>query len=293
MENDIVTFKLHLQGAALEDHSIDAKELGEALVGLEETLGLIAYRLTGTKQKFLLRVQGDLRPGSLTTLLKFAVDAVGCSPALFADAVSATKSAIECLTLLIQLCKEFQSQPVTRDDVDRVSSGVVFNNCIINNFSDQSKNVAQQIHNTGTAAKPLKAMFSPLAPNHQVEKMEFLDSQGAPFVQSDRKEYDKMFSLRPVESIERQSMLRMPAELLGIRFDDNSLTISADGNVYKAKIADQDFLGQIESGEISFSAGMTAVVDVQQTTTLKNGRTTASYEITKICDIRRKDEDLF
>ena len=56
IENDIVSFKLHLQGRALEDHSIDAKELGKALIGLEETLGLITNRLAGTKQKFQPRV---------------------------------------------------------------------------------------------------------------------------------------------------------------------------------------------------------------------------------------------
>lgn len=290
MENDIVTFKLHLQGPTLGDHSIDAKEFGTALIGLEEILDIITSRLVGARQKSQLRVQADLQQGSLLATLKFIVEAVGCSPTLFSDTFSVAKNGLECLTLLAQLRKEFQDQPVGDNDVARVASGMTFNNCVINNFSDQSKSIAQQIHNTGTAARPLKTMFSPLAPNHQVNKMELLDTDGNPFIQSDKKGYDAMFTQPAIETPAFPIMSRLSAELLGIRFDDKTWVISDNGNRYTAKVTDADFLQRVENAEISFSVGMTAVVDLQPKPITKNGKTVSTcYEITKVYDVLPKE----
>lgn len=42
MDQDYFEFKLHLQGKALEGHTIDAKELGVALIGINDSLDIIA-----------------------------------------------------------------------------------------------------------------------------------------------------------------------------------------------------------------------------------------------------------
>lgn len=51
MDQDYFEFKLHLQGKALEGHTIDAKELGVALIGINDSLDIIAKQMPGARQK--------------------------------------------------------------------------------------------------------------------------------------------------------------------------------------------------------------------------------------------------
>ena len=53
MDQDYFEFKLHLQGKALEGHTIDAKELGVALIGINDSLDIIAKQMPGGVSGFL------------------------------------------------------------------------------------------------------------------------------------------------------------------------------------------------------------------------------------------------
>jgi type II secretory pathway component PulF len=66
MDQDYFEFKLHLQGKALEGHTIDAKELGVALIGINDSLDIIAKQMPGARQKQTsLQIQASLEKGKL------------------------------------------------------------------------------------------------------------------------------------------------------------------------------------------------------------------------------------
>ena len=50
MDPDTFNFKLHLQGRALSNHSVNAREFGVSLIGLNDTLSVIAKQMAGTQQ---------------------------------------------------------------------------------------------------------------------------------------------------------------------------------------------------------------------------------------------------
>ena len=178
MDPDIFNFKLHLQGQALSNHSVNARELGLSLIGLNDTLSVIAKQMAGTQQRSSLRVNSQIKPGSVVALLNFIIASFGGAPSLFSDSFSAAKTALECLVLLMQLRKKHQDATVTRKEVDEIAHQTVYNNCVFNNFSDNACNLAMNIHNSGAATKPLKDMFSPLADGNQTEQYELQDIRG-------------------------------------------------------------------------------------------------------------------
>ena len=89
MDQDYFEFKLHLQGKALEGHTIDAKELGVALIGINDSLDIIAKQMPGARQKQTsLQIQARealqkpsliLRPENFCLLHKLNFCANDCS----------------------------------------------------------------------------------------------------------------------------------------------------------------------------------------------------------------------
>lgn len=291
MDPDIFNFKLHLQGQALSNHSVNARELGLSLIGLNDTLSVIAKQMAGTQQRSSLRVNSQIKPGSVVALLNFIIASFGGAPSLFSDSFSAAKTALECLVLLMQLRKKHQDATVTRKEVDEIAHQTVYNNCIFNNFSDNACNLAMNIHNSGAATKPLKDMFSPLADGNQTEQYELQDIRGNTILKTDRKGYAKMFKEQPTETKEYPIMEHITAELVGIRFDDKNWTINADGNIYNAKMKDPKFLSRVKNTEIAFTDGTTVEINLQPIATIKGNKTTFSYEITKVHSINLKASD--
>ena len=201
MDPDTFNFKLHLQGRALSNHSVNAREFGVSLIGLNDTLSVIAKQMGGTQQTSALRVHSQIRPGSVSAVLDYIIAAVGGVPSLFTDSFSAAKTALECLVLLMQLRQKHQDTEVTRQDVDTIAHQTVYNNCVFNNFSDNACNLAMNIHNSGAAAKAMKNMFSPLAEGNQTEQYELQDIQGNTILKTDRNGYAKMFKEQHTETI--------------------------------------------------------------------------------------------
>lgn len=78
------------------------------------------------------------------------------------------------------------------------------------------------------------------------------------------------------------------ATLVGIRFDDKNWTVTAEGNVYNAKMKDPNFLSQVKNTEVAFTDGTTVEIDLQPIATVKNNKTSMSYEITKVHAINPK-----
>ena len=77
MYPDTFNFKLHLQGRALSNHSVNAREFGVSLIGLNDTLSVIAKQMAGTQQTSALRVHSQIRPGSVSAVLDYIIAAVG------------------------------------------------------------------------------------------------------------------------------------------------------------------------------------------------------------------------
>lgn len=288
MDPDTFNFKLHLQGRALSNHSVNAREFGVSLIGLNDTLSVIAKQMGGTQQTSALRVHSQIRPGSVSAVLDYIIAAVGGVPSLFTDSFSAAKTALECLVLLMQLRQKHQDTEVTRQDVDTIAHQTVYNNCVFNNFSDNACNLAMNIHNSGAAAKAMKNMFSPLAEGNQTEQYELQDIQGNTILKTDRNGYAKMFKEQHTETIKYPLMEHIFATLVGIRFDDKNWTVNAEGNVYNAKMKDPNFLSQVKNTEVAFTDGTTVEIDLQPIATVKNNKTSMSYEITKVHAINPK-----
>lgn len=294
MDQDYFEFKLHLQGKALEGRTIDAKELGVALIGINDSLDIIAKQMPGARQKQTsLQIQASLEKGSVIALLKFVFEAVASNPALFSETVSLAKETFECFILLINLRKTFGDQEVTSAQVDTVANQTQYINCTINNFNGNVKQLSQKIHNGGVLAKPLKEAFSPLGLGNHAERCELLDANNAKVLDIDRQGYELMTT--PAQSAAPQAlppMKHVDAVILGVRFDEKKWTIKSNGTEYAAKLTDMDFHARVQNREVSFSAGDHIDIDLNQTMVMRNGKPSIEYEIAKVYSTTR-DQGLF
>lgn len=294
MAQDSFKFKLHLQGKDLEGHMIDAKELGIALIGINDSLDLIAKQMPGPRQRRTsLQIQASLEKGSVIAHLQFIYDVVPVvtALALLPEELSMAKEAFECLILLVKLRKEYKDQEVTKDKVEAVTNQYV--NCTIYNFSDNAKQVAQQIHNAGTIVKPLKEAFSPLGVGNHAERCEILDEEDNKILDLNRQDYSDMNE----QSTQKDTMTKMVTShikvaVTGPRFDGKKWAIEFDGNAVTARMADTEFLAEIANKEVAFTPGMFLDIDLTQINGLKNGRMTIEYEISKVYAVS-ESSDLF
>lgn len=296
MVQDSFKFKLHLQGKDLEGHMIDAKELGIALIGINDSLDLISKHMPGPrKRRTSLQIQASLEKGSVIAHLQFIYDVApgipALMPVLLPEALSMAKEVFECLILLVKLRKAYKDQEVTKADVEKITNQYV--NCTIYNVSDNSKLVAQQIHNAGAIVKPLKEAFSPLSVGNHAEKCEILDDENNKLLDLNRQDYSDMNTqTTPKDSLTKMVTRHIKVAVTGPRFDDKKWAIEFDGNAVSARMVDSEFLAKIANKEISFTQGMVLEIDLTQISGMKNGRMVIEYEISRVYEVS-ESTDLF
>lgn len=293
---ETLNFYIKYDGAALQSHTMDVRELSPALLALADAIEAANRELNGDKVKVQVNVRGNFQTGSFRVDLS-AVQSIfdQVTSVLAGQSWTATANLLAVLTALgfvgsgglIALIKRIRGRPIKKIVEDN-------GRCIVEIQSDELtvERVEVDIATGRLVASRavrthLSAVIRPLAK----DGIELFVSgrDGEPAVTIDKRDAD--FFDAELVGDERVVGDRTDKSIIvqiesAVFKDGNKWRLTDGGNSFYAEISDPDFIARVQSGQERFGKADILVVDLQRQQLIVGDKLRTDYTVVKVHEHR-------
>lgn len=264
----------------LEDHEIDAKDLGEAILGMNTLVSETAKLISNGSAEVKLKVAAPAKEGSLEVVFALLADPLIAAKVLGVLGISHV--GVFTGSTVFELVKQIKNRKILSVVIEGdsetaklvTSDGEITANKYVARLVSDSK-VREALH---------KVVQAPLA-GKEGASFKILDAKHVPVAEVTREHIDD-FSQLPKGSLEE---VAVSTEVLTVRFEQINFgskkgwrVVLPDGTEHSATINDGAFLERVGKNQQSFQKEDRYEVRMQTTTTYRPTRSTVERAIVEV-----------
>ena len=282
------TFTIVFYGEALQDHTMDVRDLAPALLSLSQLFDETSRLLYGDKVDVRLHVKA-VEAGC------FSVD-IGLAQSLFSqftdlfnsDEVNAALNLKEIIIGsgvaygLFRLIKRLKGQPAPK--VTDLENGAVRIETDGESF-DVPKDLLRAYNETSIR----KAIEKVTAPLDKEGIDQIVIRSGKDVIETIYKENKEYFSLPVIEGEEEilRNTRKGAFSIESLTFKEkNKWRLNDGGNTVSVTIADLDFLQKVKNNQVSFSKSDILICEIEDIWTMQGGKLSSEHNVVKVLEYR-------